>query len=466
MKETDRYQELRNRIMSDVIEQIKEKYPDARLWESDVTRMLGEEKSPGHLKKLIRQDYISRDQEKTYRKILTDPLWDELKQKKKELIQSAKTAFNKPIQMKVFAHNAEGEKTVTMSPLDSIKYHIEHMHMASISMDPKTGYIKSWVGGIDNKYFKIDHALVNNQVGSTFKPFLYATVISQQAMSPCTPVRDIPHGIPAGEQNFKLLNSWTPKNSDGKYTNEIFTLKEALRKSKNSISVWLVKQLGSVELIRDLVEEMGIDKEKIPSVPSIILGTPELNILELTGAYSSFANNGVFIEPSFLLKIEDSNGRLIYNNVPEQRRVMSEKYNYAMVNLLEYNETVNNGRLISQNGGKTGTTNDFVDGWFMGITPDLVVGTWVGGEVPWIRFRSSGYGYGGVMARPYYYKFMEKLEAYNLLDTDLRFKAPEGDQIFLDCELYKEQLPSKEEKERERKIKEFSDDFSLDEIEG
>jgi len=467
MKESNRFQSLRKKIMGKVINQIKEKYSSARLWDSDIQRMLDEEKSPGHLQKLIRQSQIRKDQAKNYRNILKDPLWSELKNKKKEHLQTAKKVFNTPVSMKVFAHNEQGEKTVSMTPLDSIKYHIEHMHLASISMDPRTGYIKSWVGGINNKYFKIDHALVNNQVGSTFKPFLYATVIAQQAMSPCTRVTDVRHEIPAGDPNFGLMKTWAPNNADGKFTGKQFTLKEALRLSKNSVSVWLVKQLGSVELIRDLVNEMGIDKKKIPNAPSIILGTPELNIMELTGAYSSFANNGVFNEPSFLLKIEDSNDKVIYNSVPEQRRVMSEKYNHAMVSLLENNLSSHAYQLNSQFGGKTGTTNDFVDGWFMGITPDLVVGTWVGGEVPWIRFRSSTNGYGGIMARPYYFELMKALEKDKLVDTDNRFTIPEGELIIMDCELYDDKrLPSKEEKDRERKIKEFSDDFSIDELEG
>jgi len=467
MKNSDRYQKMRNNVMGELFQEIKSKYPEARLWDSDIDRMIKEEDKPGYLRQLIRQEYISQNQAATYRQILKDPLWDDLKSKKKELLVKARKIFNTAVSMKVFAYSPEGEKQVTMTPLDSIKYHMEHMQLASVSMDPKTGQIKSWVGGIDNKYFKIDHVLRNNQVGSTFKPFLYATVISQQAMSPCVRVRDIPHEIPAGESNFKLLKTWAPANADGKHTGEEMTLKEALRLSKNSVSVWLIKQLGSVELIRNLAASMGVDKSKIPSAPSIILGTPDLNVLEMTGAYSCFANNGVYNEPSFILKIEDSNGKLIYNNIPKQRRVLSPKYNYAMVNLLQHATSAHEWRLDSDFGGKTGTTNDYVDGWFIGISPDLVVGTWVGGENSWIRFRSLGDGSGGAMARPYYFKFMKSLEEKNLLDTKVRFTKPEGDPIILDCELYDAQrLPSKEEKERERKIKEFSDEFSMDEIEG
>jgi penicillin-binding protein 1A len=244
-------------------------------------------------------------------------------------------------------------------------------------------------------------------------------------------------------------------------------LKDALKFSKNSISVWLLKQLGNVELIRSLAENMGIDKSKIPNQPSIILGSADLNVLEMTGAYATFANNGIYNEPSFVLRIEDSNGKTIYNSVPKQRRALSEKYNYAMVNFLEHASSAHSWQLNSQFGGKTGTTNNFVDGWFMGISPELVIGTWVGGENSWIRFLRGSDGYGGVMARPFYFKMMKKLEERKILDTSKSFYVPEGELINFDCDLYNaKRLPSKEEKDRERKIKEFSDDFSLDELEG
>lgn len=467
MKDTERYKNLRNSIMADIFKAIQEKYPDARLWEADIQRMLKEEQNPGYLKLLARQDQISNQQVNTYRDILTDELWPELKKRKRLLLKKAREDFNTQRRMTVFAYNEEGEKSVVMTPLDSIKYHMEHLHLASVSVDPKSGQIRSWVGGIDNKYFKIDHVLTDNQVGSTFKPFLYATVISQQAMSPCVRVPDVRHEIPAGDPNFKLMKTWAPENADGINTGEELTLKEALKKSKNSISVWLLKQLGSVELIRNLADNMGVDKNKIPNAPSIILGTPDLNVLEMTGAYACFANNGIFNEPSFLLRIEDSNGKLIYNYVPKQRRAINAKYNYAMVNLLEHATSDHSWRLKSQFGGKTGTTDDYVDAWFMGISPGLVVGTWVGGENSWIRFYSLGDGSGSAMARPYYFEFMKRLESNGLVDTRARFEEPGIDKLILDCELYDAQrLPSKDEIERERKRKEFSDEFSTDEIEG
>ncbi|MBT8233069.1 MAG: penicillin-binding protein [Saprospiraceae bacterium] len=472
MKSTERYKGLRNKYMSGTFEKLSENYPNAKFREVDVERMLKEEAKPGYIKSLIRESMISSDQAKDYRNILKDELWTELKAGRKTMQSQAKKDFNKAIKMKVFTYNDQGEKTVTMTPLDSIKYHMEHMQIGSVSLDPKTGYIKTWVGGIDNKYFKIDHVLDDNQVGSTFKPFLYATAISHKAMAPCTPAMDIQHEIPAGEPPFNLLKTWRPNNADGKFSGKEITLKEGLRTSKNSISVWLVKQIGDVELIRELAENMGIKKSKIPKGPAIILGTAELNVLEMAGAYGTFANNGVYNEPTFVTKIENADGKVIYSSIPKQRRALSEKYNFAMVNLFAnnlnaFNHLSLNPILKSKFGGKTGTTNDYQDGWFMGITPELVVGTWVGGENSWIRFRSLADGSGGAMARPYFFDFMKRLEKDNLINANAEFFVPDVEPVVMDCELYNgKRLPSKVEKDKEKKIKEFNDEFVDDEFEG
>ena len=464
-KSTERYKKLRSAHLSDIINKITEAHPKARLWDSDIKRMLNEEASPGYLKKLIRQSYISAEQESVYRAILKDPLWNELKKKRSSFQKRANKIFNTKTKMKVFAYNDAGEKTVTMTPLDSIKYHMEHLQIGSVAMNPESGYIKAWVGGIDNKYFKIDHVLTDNQVGSTFKAFLYATVMTNQEISPCSRIKDRRHEIAAGEMG--LMESWAPANSDNKYTDESLTLMEGLRRSRNSISVALLKQLGNYELIRGLVDNMGIPKKKIPKAPSIILGTPDLNVLEMTGAYSAFANNGVFNEPSFITKIENSEGKVIYNHIPDQRRVLNERYNYAMVKLLEYATHKHEWQLSSEFGGKTGTTNDYVDGWFMGISPELVVGTWVGGENSWIRFLKIQNGSGGAMARPFYFDFMKRLEANKLIDITKHFHVPEGELINMDCDLYDAQrLPSKQEIEMKKKMNEFNDEFSEDEFEG
>ncbi|NNE25307.1 MAG: peptidoglycan glycosyltransferase, partial [Saprospiraceae bacterium] len=336
VRESERYKNMRALTVGKIIAEIQSEIPNARLWESDINRMLGEEKETGYLNKLARRDIVSSSQIKTYKAIMRNPKWQQLKKERAALDQRAMEVFNQPRKMKVFSYEKGSEKTMTMTPMDSIRYHQKHMQIGSVSIDPSTGHVKAWVGGIGNKYFKYDHVLSNRQVGSTFKPFLYATALIHQGISPCQKIKDMQYVIPAGDPNFKLLDTWAPSNSRGSFTGDMVTLKEALRLSLNSVSVWLVKELGSVKLIRDLVDKMGIDKKKIPDAPSIVLGAAQVNVLEMTGAYATFANQGTFIEPSFLLRIEDKDGRIIYNTIPSQKRVFTEYYNDAMVKFLKH----------------------------------------------------------------------------------------------------------------------------------
>ncbi len=433
-RNSDRYKSMRSSMMSDIFNKIKAKIPQVSFDNRHIVRMLNEEKNPGYLKKLLREGYINSNQNQWYRELLTDPLWKELKTKRNELIKKANKVFLTPVKMKVFDYNNQGEKTVTMSPMDSIRYHQAHLQIGSVSIDPSNGNIKSWVGGFNKKYFKLDHVRTNRQVGSTFKPFVYAAAI-QRAYSPCLRVQDIRHGIPAGDQ-WGLQEAWYPQNSDKKYTQEWLSLAEALKKSKNSVSAWLINDLGNIEYVRSLAENLGIAKSKIPPYPSIVLGTPDLNVLEMTAAYATFANNGIYVKPNFITKIEDSKGKLIYAPVVDDRRALNEKHNHAVVNLLRNASSDHKYKLDSDFGGKTGTTNDFVDGWFMGISPELAIGTWVGGENSWIKFRTPGYGYGSQMARPYYMDLMGRLESDPdiLLNQGMKFHVPENlDTINFDC---------------------------------
>ena len=461
VRESDRYRSMRASTVGKVISEIQNDIPDARLWEADINRMLGEEKETGYLNKLARRDIVTGSQIKRYKAIMRSPKWQELKDERAALDQKAMEVFNQPRKMNVFSYENGGEKTVTMSPLDSIRYHQKHMQIGSVSIDPSNGHVKAWVGGIGNKYFKYDHVLSNRQVGSTFKPFLYATALMNQGILPCQKVQDIQYVIPAGDPNFKLIDTWAPSNSRGTFSGDMVTLKEALRLSLNSVSVWLVKELGSVKLIRDLVEKMGIEKKKIPDAPSIVLGAAQVNVLEMTAAYATFANQGTYIEPAFLLRIEDKDGRIIYNNISSQKRVFTEMYNDVMVNYLKHASSAVSWALSSDFGGKTGTTNDYVDGWFMGISPELVVGTWVGGEMNWIRFNSITQGAGGVMARPFYIDYMKELERDPLiqLNKGRTFQIPEGDRVVFDCEAYAQELPSKMAKDKEIEKKVLNDQF-------
>jgi penicillin-binding protein 1A len=323
------------------------------------------------------------------------------------------------------------------------------MQFGSLAVDPKTGYVKAWVGGINHKYFQYDHCRSTRQVGSTIKPYVYATAVAQQGVSPCMQIPDLPYTIHAGEGSFGLSRNWTPSNSKG-YSGKNYNLKEALKESVNTISVYLMKQLSDTGPVRGLMHNMGIDSAKISKQPALCLGACDLSVMEMAGAYTTFANDGMFEKPMYLLRIEDKNGKIIYNNLPEEHRALGAAANYVMVDMLKYVTQGAPGvsELKSEVGGKTGTTNDYVDGWFMGITPNLVVGTWVGGDDRWIRFLTIEDGQGAKMARPFFAKFVKKLETdpksgYNFSQ---KFKIPPGDLgITINCGEYNNKQKSSDE---------------------
>ncbi|MFQ5448576.1 MAG: penicillin-binding transpeptidase domain-containing protein, partial [Saprospiraceae bacterium] len=324
-----------------------------------------------------------------------------------------------------------------MSPLDSLKYLHMFLQIGSLAVDPKTGHVKAWIGGINHKYFAYDHTRSNRQVGSTFKPFIYATAIAQQGISPCLEVTDLPRTIFPDDGNFGLLEAWTPRNAEGVYTGKTMRLKTALKKSVNSVSVFLMQQLGSVEPVIELLDNMGVDTKKIPKQPSICLGAADMTVFDMTGAYTTFANNGYYSKPIFITRIEDKNGRTIYSQEQEERQALEEEPNYVMVEMLKY--ASGSMGLKSEAGGKTGTTNGYVDGWFMAITPSLVVGTWVGGDDRWVRFLTLAEGQGARMAKPFAVDFLSRVENDPNADYDwrARFVRPGGDlSIGLDCDDY------------------------------
>ncbi len=464
IRESERFKAMRLEYIRAISSEISANIENVRLWDSDIFRLFAEDKKQGTLANLVRQKTIKKEQSKVYKKILVSEYWPILKKKWRELEKAKDKAFKKKVKMKIFAYNSAGEKTVRMTPLDSIRYHNMHLQLGSISVDPKTGYVKTWVGGIGHKYFKYDHINSNRQVGSTFKPFIYATNIIENGTSPCEKVQDIQYSIGAGDKNFGLIKSWIPTNSDDKFSGEYMTLKDALKKSKNSISVYLMKEIGNTEPFRKFTSELGIDKNKIPKFPSICLGTPELSVMEMAGAYTTFANDGVYTKPLFIKSIEDSNGRVIYAGTQKRKRAINSGYNYVMVDMLQHAAGAISYKFKSQVAGKTGTTNDFKDGWFMGITPDLVVATWVGGENEWIRFRDSRDGYGGKMARPFFTEFLTRLEndPKSNYDDSKKFLVPENQVVHLDCATYEameEEDRKAAELEKEIKDGEFEEEF-------
>ncbi len=442
VRESERYAVMRDRFIGSLENDLEREVDGFKSSDPTIERMLNE-----------------KDLTAVQLKVIQNEKWDELKKQWLALQKAVGTEFNKKVKMKVFAYNEEMEKDTVMTPLDSLKYHHMFMQIGSLAIDPKNGHIKAWVGGINHKYYAFDHTTTNRQVGSTFKPFIYATAIAQQGVSPCLEVDDIQRTIFPGEGDFGLLKQWTPQNATGKYSGKKYQLRGALKSSVNTISVFLMKQLGSVHPVLELLSNMGVDTKKIPQQPSICLGAADMSVMDMAGAYTTFANNGFYSKPIYITRIEDKNGRTIYSQEDFERQALQEEPNYVMVEMLKY--AAGNMGLKSEIGGKTGTTNDYVDGWFMGITPNLVVGTWVGGEDRWIRFLSLDEGQGSRMAKPFCTDFLKRVENDPKADYDVRarFVRPSGDiNIGLDCDDYKNRGDSDDD-EYDGRIPSGSGDF-------
>jgi penicillin-binding protein 1A len=449
VRQGDRFQSAWAKYLGASEEKIKQRF-DFDLRDIDIERMLKEDKKAGALARMAKDGYVSSEQTSAYRRIMNSNEWAEIKNQYRALTVAVQKQYNTKMKMKVFSWSApRNERDTIMSPMDSLRYHRMFLQTGVLAVDPTTNEIKAWVGGINFKYFQFDHIRTDRQVGSTFKPFVYATAIDQQHISPCFEVYDQAVTIPARYQNFTHITDWTPKDAAGQYSGLRMNLKEALKNSVNSVSAYLMKQMGDTELVRGLIDNMGIDSAarrpdrqyRVPKSPSICLGASDLTVMEMAGAYSTFANKGMYGKPFVIKKIEDKNGRVIYRSLPEEQMALSPNSNYVMVDMLKYNIKGAPGinTLKSEVGGKTGTTNDYTDGWFMGITPRLVVGTWVGGEDRWIRFLSLNDGQGAKMARPIFAGFVGRLEKDKSsgYDVNARFVRPAGDLgIEINCAAY------------------------------
>ncbi len=460
MKDSDRYKLIRTKFLTQIFSEISSNLDGITLSDTDIFRMYEEEKNKGHFKKLLKNKSVTQEEIDKCLAVMTSNYWKTLKTQWNKMQKTVNTSFNTKIKMRVFAYNEIGEKVIEMTPMDSIKYHLQHMQIGSVAVDPKTGNILAWVGGIGHKYFQYDHVNSNRQVGSTFKPFIYSTAIIENAMSPCYKVEDVKQCIQANDPNFNLSSTWCPGNADSKFTGQSYTLRQALKESKNSVSVFLMKEIGNVQTVKNLVGNLGIDKKKIPDYPSICLGTPELSAMDMACAYTAFANEGVVTKPQFVTRIEDKNGRVIYSAVPEQKKAINPAYNYVIVDMLKYVASVIQGKFKSDVAGKTGTTNDYKDGWFVGFTPEIVISTWVGGDQEFIRFNTLADGQGSVMARPFFEKLLMKIEADNLLGFGKHsvFMRPEEEIIEIDCSKYETSLPGEGE-EDPKKTSDFDEDF-------
>jgi penicillin-binding protein 1A len=448
VRQGDRFQAAWPRYMENVEKQVKDRY-GFELRDIDIERMLKEDKKQGTISKMVAARFVSASQASVYRRIMTGSEWAEIKNQYRGLSAFVNKKYGEKNKMKVFSYSGNRfEKDTFMSPLDSLRYHRMFLQTGILAVDPTTSEIKAWVGGANFKYFQLDHTQTQRQVGSTFKPFVYATAITQQGISPCFEVYDQAVTIPAGYQNFTTSADWTPKDAAGHYSGQRMTLKEALKNSVNSVSAFLMKQLGDTEPVRGLINNMGIDSSarradgqyRVPRQPSICLGASDLTVMEMTAAYATFANKGMYSKPYVIRKIEDKNGKVIYQSSFEEKVALPESANYVIVDMLKYNMKGAPGinTLKSEIGGKTGTTNNYTDGWFMGITPRLVVGTWVGGEDRWIRFLSLSDGQGAKMARPIVASFISRLEKdpKSGYDYNARFVRPANMTIEINCSTY------------------------------
>lgn len=441
IRRSDRYQLLRRSILVPAINKVNEKNDlTFHVDDREVSRMMTELEQPGTITSLVRDKMISNKLASKYKQVMKLEAFADLKAAWKVLQDRVEKDFDKPVKMRVFTYdNEKMEKDTTMTPLDSVRYHKMILQIGSMAVEPTTGFVRSWIGGTNFKWFQFDHATTKRQVGSTFKPFIYAASVDMRSISPCTEVMDAPVTIAPGDGSFYLQEEWTPRNSNDKYSGEFMNLYHGLKNSVNTVSAYLMQEMGSAEPVRTMVSRMGIPKEEIPAVPSIALGSVDLTVRQMTGAYTTFGNNGIYNKPVFLTKITDRSGRVVYEYVPEEGRAISPQANYVMVDMLRKASVGNLAGVKGPVGGKTGTTNDQTDGWYMGITPELVVGTWVGGDDRWIRFRSLRYGGGAHMAKPFFREFVKASQRDENIawNTSRDFFRPRGDiGIELDCEAY------------------------------
>jgi penicillin-binding protein 1A len=380
----------------------------------------------------------------------------DLKKPKEEIIAS----FKKPIPMKIFSWTAlNNEIDTIMTPMDSMRYYKSFLRAGMMSMEPQTGFVKAWVGGYNYKHFQYDMVKQGKrQVGSTFKPFVYAAAIDQLHLSPCDSLPKAQITIPAMKHGN--MKPWTPKNSSDNYSG-FETLKSGLANSRNTITARLMNEIGPNPVI-NLAMKLGIE-QNIPPVPSISLGTPDLSIYEMVAAYSTFANKGVYTKPVMVTRIEDKNGTLLYQFSPETRDVLSEEIAYVTVNLMEGVTEFGSGQRLRHNfasdqivyqevvtgypyefdnpiAGKTGTTQNQSDGWFMGMVPNLVTGVWVGGEDRATHFENITYGQGATMALPIWANFMRRCYIVDELGISKdEFEKPELLTIETECDKYLDQ---------------------------
>ena len=386
-------------------------------------------------------------------------------------------SFYVPKEMTVFKwiDGKPGEVDTIMKPIDSMRYYKSFLRPGMMSMDPQTGHVKAWVGGMDYRHFKYDMVKQGKrQVGSTFKPFVYATAIDQLQLSPCDSFPRSPITIEA--EKYGNPEPWTVKNSDYNYSGNQ-TLIEALASSTNTITARLMNEIGPQPVV-EMADKLGVEQEILP-VPAIALGTPDISVYEMVAAYSTFANKGVYNKPVMVTRIEDKNGTVLYQFTPESKDVLSEEVAYVTVKLMEGVVQSGSGARLRDNwrvnrrfteemltgypweltnpiAGKTGTTQNNSDGWFMGMVPNLVTGVWVGAEDRAAHFKDTEYGQGASTALPIWALFMKACYEDETLNVSKEeFEEPSELSIRVDCT-----LSADEEGKNDDNLIDDIDDFS------
>ncbi len=350
-------------------------------------------------------------------------------------------SFNKPTKMEVFTWH--GYKDTVMSPMDSIYHYKKYLRAGFVSIEPGTGEIKAYVGGIDYNHFKYDHVMVaRRQVGSTFKPFVYTLAMMPGGYSPCYKVNNVSVTFEV-DKGYNKKKPYTPKFSSSKFDGQKISLKLGLALSLNQISAWVMKQYKPESVI-EIVRSLGVTSPLDP-VYSLCVGAGEVKLIEMAGAYCTYPNKGVYTTPIFVTEIKDKHGNTIAQFKPKQNQAFDEHTAFRVIELMrgvvQFGTSTRIWRtykLKNEIAGKTGTTNDNSDGWFMGVTPKLVSGAWVGGEERGIRFSSTKLGQGANMALPIWALYMQKVYADSTLakayPKDARFVKPRiDDGVETDC---------------------------------
>lgn len=351
--------------------------------------------------------------------------------------------FDEKVKMRVFTW--KGNRDTVMSPWDSLLYYKKFLNAGLMSVEPGTGYVRAYVGGINYRYFKYDNVQSHRQVGSTFKPFVYTMALQDLGMFPCTEV-------PNSQVCFEVWGKpdWCPKNSTHEREDEMVTLKWALAHSVNWVSAYLMKQ-GSPEQVINIARKMGV-RSSIDAVPAIAVGTPEITVYEMAGAMATFANKGEYVEPIFVTRIEDNKGMVLERFTPQRSEALDEQTAYMMLELMK--GVVQSGTGVRLNyryklnqystaiAGKTGTTQNNSDCWFVGITPRLATAVWTGGELRSIHFRNMTYGQGAAMALPIFAYYMQGIYQ----DPAIKFYRGDFERpavpIEMDCSNFQQEIES------------------------